>query len=257
MSKAIVLDTRLQQKTLSVLAGLPPDEYFAACNTDDRLEYILGLKHLYTSLHDEFKLYFSGQASQANLLSQSESEILGAMRDWYLAWYTLAQWSWGKIEEETRKRNLPLPESPGDALIVAISQDCYALLQPAFEAYYRSTPHQTRELYRKDKAIDQALSSGKQPAKSLLAQYRSELKQAKQPFQRFVSFRQSIVLICEQFSRKDSTLKRHLRHYRRCEAEMDARLQSFFHKRHKRRGGEWRNGQFFQMSETGGVVYKT
>jgi hypothetical protein len=171
---SFLLDPQLKSDALAALSGLPPAEYLARCTTKDQALWLFELKLLYEQLYEAFKAYFEGRASQHELISLQHREFFELLRDWYLSWYNCVQLNWKTIEAEAVKRDLPLPDSPGAALIAVLQLDAEAFCQPAFQPYYRATPHQTRTLYQQDLRIREVLASGKKVKTPQLKKYQSQ-----------------------------------------------------------------------------------
>lgn len=261
-ANAIAPLTELDQKKVkSVLNDCPPWLWNIEQNpTDDQIRYWHELKDLYQDLRKVLENYFQGLALPSlEHRSADARELLSLQFQWYLSFYTLAYWGWSYVEQNASKRGIDLGErcnvrSPSEALAYVIYLDSRACLEPSLQAYYRHSPSETRDLARADRRITQAEAYGEPPKKQALKKYQQSIDRLRSPVEQYLNFRDSIVAICEgQIKMKGAReVKSALKAYKRAKSDLDAKVQSMSHERHKRIGGEWRNGRYSPMDSAGG-----
>jgi len=223
--------------------------------TADQIQAWFGLKTLYQDLLKMFENYF--QLLPLPLLEHrppDERKLLRLQFRWYLSFYNLISFGWDSIEEAAAKEG-DNARSPGEAFAFVIYLDSRVFLEPSLQPYYRHSPSESRYLARTDREITKTLNLGKQPDEQIFKKYQQTLARIRQPIEPYLNFRERIVSICEnQIEKKgaDDELKEDLRQYKLAESKLDAQVQSMSHERHKRKGGEWRNGQYSPMDSVGG-----
>lgn len=257
-----LLDSALQTTTLRVIDGLPPGGCFWQCETDDQKAHWLKLKEFYKRVHQSLKDYFEGKPAQHSRLTPSDREFYGLVRDRYLAFYQVIQWGWNYIETDAEKHgNLEylkgFADSPGEALIRVIENECAALMQPAFSPYFRWSSSGIRTLAKLDReasaVVAQPNESLSQKDKNKLGTYKHKLKQEKQSTALLMNFWETCIAVCEENRARDVSLRRYLREYRKINGLLDAEILRRCHPSKNVRGEEWQRGQKKVLGRYGGV----
>jgi len=259
---AIALISEADRKTLaSVLKeDCPPWLLDLVPNpTADQIQAWFGLKTLYQDLLKMFENYF--QLLPLPLLEHrppDERKLLRLQFRRYLSFYNLISFGWDSIEEAAAKEGVDLGKrynarSPGEAFAFVIYLDSRVFLEPSLQPYYRYSPSETRYLAKTDKEITKTLNLGKQPDKQIFNKYQQTLHRNLDLVEQYLRFRGRIVSICQSKKKGSKGLQAALRAYNVASSELDAQVQSMSHKRHKRKGGEWRNGRFSPMDSFGGI----
>lgn len=253
------LTTRDRAQLLSTINGLPPLQYLLLCRTDDQESHWLCMQKNYKALASSFAAFFGGQSDEVlESLNSKEKEFLFLLRDWYLGFYTAIQGSWQEIKQAFDAKGYSLSDipanSPGEALIRVIENDCAAFFATSQQKYMRWTPDETRKIAKLERELSEMESRGeitsplyktKQRAYQALVNKGTWLNS-------YISFRECCLTVCAK-SKKGSATHRHLVAYGRIEAELDKRLQAELHSRKGRKGFEWANGTLRQMGSEGGV----
>jgi len=249
-----------QEMLDSVLKDSPPFLWGTVFNpTGDQIRNWYEFKALYQDLREMFENYFQGlQLPLLEHRSKNDRDCLELLFHWYLSFYNLAYWGWAYVEEAAAKEGFDLGNrynvrSPGEAFAFVIELDSRAFLEPSLQPYYRYSPSETRYLAKTDKEITKTLNLGKQPDKQIFNKYQQTLHRNLDLVEQYLRFRGRIVSICQSKKKGSKGLQAALRAYNVASSELDAQVQSMSHKRHKRKGGEWRNGRFSPMDSFGGI----
>lgn len=255
-----MLPLNIQNQTLAVLDGLPPIGYLANCRTEDQWIHICKLRELYSALATEFKAYFAGEENTLDKVPDKDQEFYGLLRDRYLTFYQVIRHCWPQIlaamqESGIEPNDIPA-NSPGEALIRAIENDCAAFASPAFEAYFRWTPTKARELARQDRELSEASARGYINERDL-AKYHRSLKETRKAFAEYMDFFESCIAVAEQVKTRNPNLQRALRDYKQVKRELDSNVQGRIHPRKKIKGHEWLRGEKTTMARKGGTLNKT
>ncbi|BAZ71317.1 hypothetical protein NIES4106_61140 (plasmid) [Fischerella sp. NIES-4106] len=260
---AIALTKHERHQLVQMLNELPPIEYLSHCQTLHQLAYWFELGESYSYLKASFVEFFTGQGdSVLSHLPDPKKEFFFLMRDWYLSFYTLIQGNWQHIISEAKKKECDLSKipanTPGEALIRVIENDCAAFFCVCTLPYYRWSPSESRKLAKLDRDIELAKTQGlsKKDIATKLNPYQSLLKNKLMPLLPYISFREICLEICSK-AKKGSTTHRHYIEYRRIKFALDKKIQSSIHERHKIRGHEWVRGEKRTLSTKGGICYKT
>ena len=231
-----------QDNLFRVLDGLPPIVYWAQCRTADQEEHFLDLKQGYQFLKEEIQRYFGGAGSLIPRLEAGDRDFFCALRDRYLAWYTVVQLGWDYIEEELKLVGLTPKDiqasCPGEALIRVLENECAAFTQPAFMPYSRYSVNEDRKLAKTQSAIQRGKASEK-----AIATYKRKTKQNVRDVERFFQMTHGMVEICEKHSKKVKGLSAAIKRYNQATAYLESEVQRQHHKRNGRKGHEWRNGE--------------
>ncbi|BDA76602.1 hypothetical protein CAL7716_107680 (plasmid) [Calothrix sp. PCC 7716] len=250
------MDKNTQVKVTQTLNGLPPITFAINCQTLDQISRYSDVEKTCKWLRDSFEAYFSGRESNHHSLPNDEQEFFGLLRDFFLTWYNCIQWGWEDIRQSVAMQGLNLDDyaaTPGDALIVFLKHMAEAAMQPAFEGYYRSTPHQTRKLAQSDKEIQKLKNLGRCSEKILnskIKSYERDLNFLKNPLSKYFNFYENSLKVLDR--KKGDISRRHLKEHKKVREMLDGYIQKQNHKSKRRRGYEFRNGIRYEMQPKGG-----
>lgn len=253
------LTPRDRAQLLSTINGLPPLQYLLLCRTDDQESHWLFMQKNYKALSSSFTAFFSGQSDEVlQSLNSKEKEFLFLLRDWYLGFYTVIQGSWQEIKQEFDAKGYSLSgipaNSPGEALIRVIENDCAAFFALCQQSHARWTPDESRKITKLERELQEMVNRGETNSSLYRTKERNylDLVQKGTWLSPYISFRECCLEVCGK-AKKGSATHRHLVAYRRIEAEIDKRLQSELHPRKGRKGFAWFEGNLSQMGSKGGV----
>lgn len=259
-----------QQEIIYFLADLPPWDVLQKCTTDDQQQRILNARGYYSHLAQALEQYFSGQGNQFDddLPPHMVEDLLNA-RDRWLTFYTAIQYCWNEFysrlvdtfKPEALEHFGELLATPGAILLLCIEQQCVLTCAPAFERWYRWTPHEGRETLKHLRKRNQLLNSRNltKPQKHQLSRAENYLKPKAQWIRQYSWLYDLCLGIATDVQKqtKDRRLKRYLKDL----GEADGRQWALVEKnvlatRAKFQGVEWRNGDCTPMGKYGGVAQK-
>lgn len=183
-------------------------------------------------LQELLKDFFSGRESNLSAMSKRDRDFWFLLRDRWLKIYGALQIGWGHIETASAKDGVPLPEHPGEMLLVLLDEWAASLFAPCVVGFHpavgsfspRKIYNAYQERYRRKESA-KALKAGDREIMMLMANETYCLS------------------ILATAAKSDKALKRKMREFLRTEAEIESSLIAMTHPRKGLQSHQWVNGR--------------
>lgn len=188
-----LIDEATQLAILKAVNRLPPYTWWKLCQTNRQKEHYQDIRTSFQLIHVGLKEYFQGQPPSV------DSELAIATVDYYISLYGVIQRGWHHIVSAVQDYKIAeFPETPGEAMIALIENDCAALFTPCLEAHEWSKDTAYR-FYLEEKKVRSLLASSEpltKPERAKVERFSVKLQQMQRTYKNFLMLRHFCLAVC-------------------------------------------------------------